>query len=247
VLTPRAAENHARIESYLQLVAPAAARTDPASPTAAEYQYRRLQLAQRAKDEAAAREAAAWLVEHATGTPYEMPALVVAAREADRAADEASAAERPTRAAAAAAIYARLVAKLGDSPAVLAKTKNALAAASKLAEYDEELGRTAEAAARLARIVEAFPTDKNYLRRAGLAHFAAADYAASLDCWRRLLGGVSPGSEAWLEAKFHQIACLLQTDRPTAEKVWRQFQLLYPEIKSPAWKDRFAELATQFS
>jgi hypothetical protein len=85
------------------------------------------------------------------------------------------------------------------------------------------------------------------LRRAGLAHFAAADYAASLDCWRRLLGGVSPGSEAWLEAKYHQLACLLQTDRPTAEKVWRQFQLLYPEIKSPAWKDRFAELATQFS
>ncbi len=238
--------NPARIASYLALGEKHAAKVDPASTAAAEYQYRRLQTAQRTKDESAAREAAAWLVEHAGGGPYELPALVVAARDADRAVVDATAADRPKCVAAAAEIYTRLVAQLGDSPAVLAKTKNALAAASKLAEYDQELGRTKEAAARLARIVEAYPTDKNYLRRAGLAHFALADYPASLDCWRRLLGGVSSGSDEWLEAKYHQVASLLHTDRPAAEKVWRQFQLLYPEVKSPAWRDKFAELASQF-
>jgi hypothetical protein len=84
------------------------------------------------------------------------------------------------------------------------------------------------------------------LRRAGLAHFAAGDYAAALDCWRRLLGGLSQGSDDWLEAKYYQLACLLRTDRPAAEKVWRQFELLFPEVKSPAWSDKFAQLASQF-
>ena len=245
-LWQQAPSNLPRIEKYLAEVAVAANAVDAGNLAAAEYQYRRLQLAQKAGDQGAASEAAEWIVANAAGSPYELPALVIAARQADRGVEAASSQDRAARVADAAAIYSRLVERLGDSPAVLASTKNALAATAKLAEYDLESGRAKEAATRLARIVEALPNDKGYLRRAGLAHYAAGDYPAALDCWRRLLSGLSQGSDDWLEAKYHQIACLLQTDRPAAEKVWRQFKLLFPEVKSPAWRDKFAELASNF-
>ena len=32
------------------------------------------------------------------------------------------------------------------------------------------------------------------------------------------------------------------TDRESAAKVWKQFKLLFPEVKSTAWKDQFAQL-----
>ena len=242
VLASRTPPDRSRIDEYLGKIATAAERADPSSAAAAEYHYRRLQQAQHAKDDTAAQNAAQWLVMNAAGSAYELPALVVVARQADRAVEAAAAGDRSARVAEAVEAYSRLVELLGDSPAVLAKTKNALAAASKLAQYEGELGRTKEAAARWSRILEARPDDKHYLRRAGLAHFAAGNHPAALDCWRRLLGGVAQGSDEWLEAKYYQLACLLETDRPAAEKVWRQFRLLFPEVKSPAWRDKFEEL-----
>ena len=242
VLASRTPPDRSRIDTYLGRIAPAAERADPSGTAAAEFHYRKLQQAQHAKDESAAEEAARWLVTNAAGSAYELPALVVVARQADRAVEAAAAGDRPARMAEAAEVYLRLVELLGDSPAVLAKTKNALAAATKLSQYEGELGRTKEAAARWSRILEARPDDKHYLRRAGLAHFAAGNHPAALSCWRRLLGGVPQGSDEWLEAKYYQLACLLVTDRPAAEKVWRQFRLLFPEVKSPAWRDKFEEL-----
>jgi tetratricopeptide (TPR) repeat protein len=247
VLSHRSPPDRPRIDGYLATIAPAAQRADSGSTAAAEYQYRRLQQAQQAKDQPAALEAARWIVANAAGSPYEMPALVVVAREADRAVDAAAAGDRAAMVDDAEKVYARLVELLGDSPAVLTSTKNALTAAAKLAQYESELGRTKEAASRWSRILEARPDDKNYLRRAGLAHLAAGDYPSALDCWRRLLAGLSQGSDQWLEAKHYQLVCLLHTDRPTAGKVWRQFRLLFPEVKSPAWRDKFEELAKNFN
>jgi tetratricopeptide (TPR) repeat protein len=246
VLSERQPPDRVRIDGYLGKMATAAQRVDPGSTSAAEYHYRRLQQGQHAKDESAAEESARWIVANATGSPYELPALVVAARHADRAVESAAANDRPARAAEAADVYSRLVELLGDSPQALAKTKNALPAAAKLAQYESELGRTKEAATRWSRILEARPDDKNYLRRAGLAHFAAGEHPEALECWRRLLGGLAQGSDEWLEAKYYQLACLAVTDRPAAEKVWRQFRLLFPEVKSPAWRDKFEELARTF-
>jgi hypothetical protein len=108
------------------------------------------------------------------------------------------------------------------------------------------LGRWKEAAERLDKIVTAFPTDKKYLRRSGLAHFHAGEFAASLESWRKLLGGVEGGSDEWLEAKYHQLVCLQKTDSENAAKVWKQFKLLFPEVKSTVWKTKFAELEKSF-
>ncbi|MDX1948379.1 MAG: hypothetical protein SFU86_23520 [Pirellulaceae bacterium] len=236
----------ARVASYLRGAATAAEQAGTASNSAAEYHYRRLQLAQRTNDADTQADAARWIVANARGSTFELPALVASARAADQAVDAATAAERRQRVEAARAIYARLVELLGETPAALAGGKNALAAASKLAHYDELAGNWREAAPRLARLVAALPSDKRYLRRAGVAHYHAEDFPAALDCWRKLLGGLDSGSDDWLEAKYYQLSCLVKTDPPAAEKVWKQFKLLFPEVKSAAWQSKFAELGKQF-
>jgi tetratricopeptide (TPR) repeat protein len=235
-----------RARLLLADVAPAAETLDPASPAALEYQYRRLQLAQQSGEANMLAAAAQAIAEHGRGSPYELPALVIVARAADEAVHAAGAVERPARVEEAAGVYSRLVELLGDSPAVLASSKNALAAASKLAQYDEELGNWPQAADRLTRLVQSLPSDRRFLRRAGVANFQAGRFAASLELWRKLLAGLPAGSDEWLEAKNYQLACLLKTDRPTAVKVWEQFKLLYPEVKSATWRDRFEMLEREF-
>ena len=246
-LSADAAANQSRIAGLLRDAASAAENVAASNPAAVEYQYRKLQLAQKSGDQAAVNEAAQWIATHGGGSPYELPALVITARAADATAESASEADRALRQEEAARIYARLVELLGDSPTVLATSKNALAASSKLAQYDEALGRWPQAADRLQRLTEALPSDRRFLRRAGLATFQTGRHADSLEHWRKLLTGLSSGSDEWLEAKYHQLSCLLKTDRPAADKVWKQFKLLFPEVKSDAWKDRFAELEKQFT
>jgi hypothetical protein len=84
------------------------------------------------------------------------------------------------------------------------------------------------------------------LRRAGVACVRAGRHAEALDHWRKLLAGVASGSDQWLEAKYYQLVCLQKTDPPAAAKVWKQFKLLYPEVKSEAWSTKFMELEQQF-
>lgn len=239
--------SYAKATSYLQSAKAAAEALSDSNLLAAEYQYRKLQLSQKAGDKSAVATSARWLSSHAAGSPYELPALVIVARQADDAVATADDATRKDRQLQAAQIYARMAALLGDSPESLSKTKNALAVNSKLAHYDEELGRWKEAAARLDKIVTALPSDKKYLRRAGIAHFQAGEFATSLDLWRKLLSGLQSGSDEWFEAKYHQLVCLSKTDKPGGLKVWKQFKLLFPEVTSPAWKDRFVQLEKQFA
>jgi tetratricopeptide (TPR) repeat protein len=245
VLQSAPSVDQARVTALLTSVANAVNHLDAKNPAVIEYQYRRLQLAQRTGDVSALKQAAAWIADHGTGTQYELPGLVIVAREADAAVASAVASDRAAKAAEAAKIYTRLVALLGDSPAVLGSNKNALAATSKLAQYDEELKRWPQAAERLQRLVEAAPKDRRLLRRAALATFQAGQYSQSLSYWRTLLSGLENGSDEWLEAKYFQLACLEMTNRPTAEKVLKQLKVLFPDIKSAAWREKFAELESR--
>ncbi|HUE69640.1 MAG TPA: hypothetical protein VMP01_02030 [Pirellulaceae bacterium] len=242
VLSAQSGSEQGEIERYLNRAQRAARSLADSSPLLAEYHYRRLQHAQRTKDDAELRRAADWIAMHGGGTPYELPALIIVARQADAAVDAASAGDKRARQEEAAAIYQRLTKLIGDSPEAIAGTKNALAVSSRLAAYDESLGRWKEAAARLDKIVAALPSDKKYLRRAGIAHVQAGHLAAAAGHWRTLLAGLKGGSDEWLEAKHYQITCLLETDPAAAQKVWKQFKLLYPEVKSAAWREKFAAL-----
>ncbi len=247
VLSAQAESEPGEIERYLNKAQAAAAALPQSSSLLPEYHYRRLQQAQRTKDDQALRSAADWIANNGGGTPYELPALIIVARQADAAVDAASGEGKQARQEQAAALYARLAALVGDSPEAIANTKNALAVSSRLAGYDESLGRWKEAAARLDKIVAALPSDKKYLRRAGFAHVQAGNPAAAGPHWRKLLSGLAGGSDEWLEAKYYQVTCLLATDRAAAEKVYRQFKLLYPEVKSAAWREKFAMLERQFA
>jgi tetratricopeptide (TPR) repeat protein len=142
-------------------------------------------------------------------------------------------------------LYRRLSQLLGDAPDGLTSNRNAQVALSKWAYYASELGRHDEAASGLDRLLLAFPANKDYLRRNGLAHFQAGNFKQALNAWRTLLAGVEKGSDDWFEAKYYQLMCLLRTDEAIARQVWNQFRLLYPNLGSSAWRDRFAELGRQ--
>ncbi len=242
VLLSGATPRWERVGMLLTGAAAAAEQQEAKSPAAIEYQYRRMQLAEHRGDTASVQRAAEQIVRTGVGTAYELPALAAAARAADDAFRAASAADRKKKAAEAARLYARIVELLGDSPAALAN-KNALAASSKLAEYDEELESWEAAAGRLKKLVELQPKDRRLLRRAGIACFQAGQFAVALDYWRTLAAGLNAGSEEWFEAKYFHLACLEKTDRAAAQNVLKQFRVLYPEVKSAAWRDKFAELA----
>ena len=201
-----------------------------------------MQLAQHAKDETETRRAADWLAKHATGTSYELPALVIVARGADEAYAAAPDAQKDARRDAAIAAYTRLVSLVGESSDVIAAKKNAQVASSKLAQYQYDAGQFKPAAQRMDELVRAFPSDRNYLRRAGLAWFKAGDFAKALPHWDTIVTGSDSASEAWYEAKYYQLICLSKTDMAAAGKLWRQFKLLHPEVKAAAWKEKFAEL-----
>jgi hypothetical protein len=222
-----------------------AAGISGSSGVLAEYHYRQLQLAQLSDDNGARDRHAQWLGDNAKDSPYELPALIVLATTADDAVAAADASSLAGRQTAAHEAYRRLAARLGDSAETLAADRNALVANSRQAYYASQTGRHAEAADRLNAILAAYPKDKAFLRRAGLANFHAGRFDRSLDCWRTLLAGLPDASDEWYEAKYYQVACLGRLDRPQAEKVFRQFKLLHPNLGPAEWRDKFSVMEEQ--
>lgn len=209
---------------------------------AADFHYRRLQWSGKNGDDAGRREHAEWLLEHAAGSVYELPALVVMARYIDRDVQQAAPERAKMLIGPAHDIYHRLAEKLGTSPEILQSRKNARVTLSRLAEYAFRMQRYGEAAQHLERLLAAFPKDRDYLRRAGLALYEAGTFERSLSHWRTLLAGSQPGTDGWIEAKYYQLVCLGHVDPAQARKVTTQFQLLYPDLGGPPWKQRFQEL-----
>lgn len=233
-------------ESYLSAAAAWADSLPRSSNVAAEYHYYAMKLAEGAGNDAARASHVSWLAENGQGSPYELSALVAAAKTADAAA-RAAGDSKPTPAAREAhRVYARLSQLFGDSPQALAENKNARIAMSKAAQYADQLGDHREAAERLEKLLAALAgqeaKDKSYVRRAGLAHFAAGQFDDALPHWRTLLAGLKKGSPDWYEAKYHQLACLAKTDPGTFQSVLKQFRLIYPDVPPP-WKDKLAALA----
>jgi len=225
----------------------AAEKLSPTHRSLPELHYRGLVLAQRTGDEAAIQSESNWIAKNAAGTPYELPALMHQAKGIDQIVNrgfDGMGSEKVDRVRAAGEeTYARLVELLGDSPEQLKTSKNALAASSRHAWYLENHRKWPAAAGRLEKLLAALPNDRGYLRRAAIAQTKSGKPAIALDHWRKLLTGHKSGSDAWLEAKYFQIECLLATDRPAAVKVWKQFQLLYPTVESETWGPKFAEIS----
>lgn len=231
-----------RVRSYLDQATGLVGKLAATDALAADYHYRRLQLAARTGDDRHASEHAEWLAQHAAGSGYELPALVELAKKADAAVAAAGADRLRSSREQACAIYARLAKLLGDGPKAISSQKNALVASSKLAAYLGDLGRHAEAAEQLEKILAVYPNDQGYLRRAGLAHFQAGSYERALPPWRKLLAGLPSESAGWYEAKYHQLACLIEVDAAQARTVFGQFELLHPDFGPEAWREKLRSL-----
>lgn len=233
-------------ESYLSRAAEWAGTLSPSSNVAAEYHYHAMKLAENTKNDSARASHAKWLAEHGQGSPFELSALVTAAKTADAAARLAGDSGPNQAAREAHRIYARLSQLFGDSPQALAEQNNARVAMSKAAQYADQLGDHREAAQRLEKLLDALSgkeaKDKSYVRRAGLANFSAGQFDSAIPHWRTLLAGVKKGSPDWYEAKYYQLACLAKMDPDKFLSVLRQFQVLYPNVPPP-WKEKIAALA----
>jgi tetratricopeptide (TPR) repeat protein len=235
--------NESLAEDFLARAEGLAQAVPDSSSAKAEFHYRQMQLARRKNDSAAGLAHAQWLVEHAAGSAYDLAALIEVSRDVQRRLEAASEADRAKLHEEAYAIYTRLVARLGDSPETAQSQKNARVALARLADHAFATGRYEEAARRLATLLSIDPKNEDYLRQAGLANFQAGRLTEALENWRTLTLGLPRGSEAWLEAKYYQIASLEKTDREEARKTLQQLQLLYPNTNSTTWGPKFAELA----
>jgi tetratricopeptide (TPR) repeat protein len=233
-------------EFFLDRASKFVSPTSGSSSLDAEYHYRRLQVATLRKQEPDRQQRAEWLVQNAAGTAYEAPALVVVARAADQRVEQSPVADRLEAQRTAYRIYQRLVESLGTSPEILQSDQNARVALSRSADYAMQLEQYQDAAARLDSLVAAFPTDRNYLRRSGMAHFKAGSYPLSLERWRTLLTGIPSGTDRWYEAKYHQILCLSETDPEMAVKVLHQLEILDPKLGPPPWREKFQSLLRNF-
>lgn len=227
---------------YLAQAEPFTRTLDIKDPLVAEYHYRALRQATRRGDAEGRRRHAQWLVDYAAGSPYEQAALVVIAGALDKAAASTSASPDSPATKEAYSTFKRLVTSLGDSPDKLAANKNSRVAVSRLAYYAEQMGRSQEAADLLAKLLVPFPRDRGYLQRAAMAAFRSGQFDRALTHWRTLLAGLPRGSEAWLEAKYYQLKCLAETDKERAQRVFRQFQLLYPDLGGRQWRAKFQQL-----
>lgn len=216
------------------------------SPMIVEYHFRRMQLATVRQQPEERLRYAQWLVQHAAGTDYELPALVLVARAADQAVEQSSPEQRVAAHQQAQQIYRRLSERLGTSEEILQANPNARVSLSRQAEHAMQLGQFPDAVDQLEKLLDAFPTDRNYLRRAAIAQWEQGDYAGSLERWRALLAGTPDGTEPWYEAKYYQILCLLETDPEMARKVFEQFRLLDPELGSPPWRGNFQAVLRNF-
>ena len=221
-------------------------RLPNSSPMVIQYHYRRMQLAAVGQQEDDRLRYAQWLVQHAAGTDYELPALVIVARAADQAVQQSALDQRVAAQQQAQQVYQRLSERLGTSLEILQTNPNARVSLSRQADYAMQLGQFQHAVDQLEQLLIAFPTDRNYLRRAAMAQWEQGDYAGSLERWRALLAGTSSGTEPWYEAKYYQILCLLETDPEMARKVFEQFRLLDPELGSPPWRGKFQILLRNF-
>ena len=230
--------DESRARRYLELAAPFAADLADSSDVAAEYHYRALELdgATLSADQLGEHEQ--WFQDHPNGTVYERVALMRMVKLREQALQNLSG-ER--RAKATQILYQQLQ-RLAEL--LSADPRQARIAKSKLAEYASELGDHKTAARTLDEVLAMAGQGKNkhYLRRAGLAHYEAGQWESSLENWRVLLRGLPRGSDEWYEAKYYQLACLRQLDKARFQSVARQFQVLYPDMGSPTWNRRFAEL-----
>ena len=233
--------NAARAAQLLDRAEPLADALPTGDKLAIDYHRARLDLARSRADSEAVGAESRWIAEHADGNAA-LGAFVTLARIADQSVQDAEPATRPRKLAEARDAYARLSESLGQDSEAVAAGGNALVALSRLAAYESQLNHPAAAATHYDAILDAFPNDANYLRKAAIAHDDADQPARALECWGTLVAGLPSGSESWFEAKVGQLAALAETDPASARAALDQLKLLYPDLGGERWKTQLGQI-----
>lgn len=134
---------------------------------------------------------------------------------------------------------------LSESPAKLSDSQR-LRLWRARAEALAATGQPTKAIAVYQQLVEKSPRDAKLLRPAAelcesLNTNAATQQAKTY--WRRLEGLVKPGTDDWLDARWHVIRCCQKLgEHAEADKLLKVTKLLYPDLGGETMRKRFDEL-----
>lgn len=92
------------------------------------------------------------------------------------------------------------------------------------------------------KLLGVIPNAQEPLRRVASTSEAAGDVATALDCWRTLLSGLTQGSGAWFEARYHSMRLLAASDPGRARAVLQQHTVLYPAYGPEPWGAKIKDL-----
>jgi hypothetical protein len=95
------------------------------------------------------------------------------------------------------------------------------------------------------KLLERRPNSAAFLRSAALLAEKVDQPQKALDHWRRIVAGSQVNSEAWYEAKFHQIQLLAKLDPVRARQVLDQHKQLNPDFGPAPWGPQIKGLDEQ--
>jgi TolA-binding protein len=217
------------------------------SPSVSQFHYWKLMQARRDMQTASTLSEARWLVEQAQQSAYRQAGLVYLTQQLEVRYADAADAQKQAISDELVNLYKDLVGLLGTDTKTLATNRNARVALYKLGWHQYELQQHRAAAETFGHLVDVFPDNQSYLRYLGLSEYHIQRYSESVQHWGKLLRGLESGSEPWFEARYYELDSLRRVNKDRAQKVWKQFQLLHPNIPFPAWQTRFEALESSLS
>ncbi len=141
--------------------------------------------------------------------------------------------------------FERLAGLLGDDRQTLIESKNSRIVLYRLCELYIQENQLERADTYLDRLNGLFPDRKDYIAASARLKTQREHFAEALVYWRRLSGGVEPGSALWYETRYQLAYCLWKTGDANAKNVFQQTLLLSPTIPD-RWSKQYRSLANQF-
>lgn len=131
----------------------------------------------------------------------------------------------------------------GAGAAGVARTVADASMADWLRTGDEERGRIALFLTR--HLLERQPNHRTLLRNFAILSGVFDQPNESLDAWRRLVAGSEHGSEAWFEARYHQIRLLAEINPARAARLIQQHRQFYPDYGPEPWGEKLRMLVDE--
>ncbi len=110
---------------------------------------------------------------------------------------------------------------------------------------DENMRGLAIRMFRNARTIE--PRSRMVLRELADLSEDALNYETAIDCWRDLSAGLRVGSRDWFEVRYRLIQLLSKTDLSRARSALDQLKVLHPDLGPEPWSQKLRQLDAQLN